>query len=73
MKRKSHVALNYKGNGLHLFCFQLVHDDGYAHAVVDFTNGNVDRVLVTPEYEGKGAAIVRLATIWMNKSAGQMS
>lgn len=61
-KLQSHVGMNFVSPTVNLFCFQLVRD-GYAHGVVDFVNGVVDRVLVTPELVNRADAVVRLAEI----------
>lgn len=61
-KLQSHVGMNFKSPTVNLFSFQLVRD-GLAHGHVDFVNGIVDRVLVTPDLVPRADAVVRLAEI----------
>lgn len=61
-KLQSHVGMNFTSPTVNLFSFQLVRD-GFAHGHVDFVNGAVDRVLVTPELIPRADAVVRLAKI----------
>lgn len=58
---RSHVGMAYAKNGYRLFCFQLLGEDDKAHAVVDFTNGHIERILTTKALDNRQAAIIRLA------------
>jgi len=71
-KYKSHVGLNYTNDSktTSLFGFQLLADDGRAHAFVDFTNGVPDRIGFTGPLEARRDAIVRLASIHQRKHQG---
>lgn len=66
MKYTSHVGMNFR-NG-YLFCFQLLGDDGKAHASVSFTDGCVTQVLFTPALALRVSAILRLAKYHLSRT-----
>jgi hypothetical protein len=66
----SHVGLNYSNNSVSLFSFQLLGSDNRAHAFVDFTNGEADRIGLTSPLESRRASILRLASIHQRKHQG---
>lgn len=51
----------YRNKTTELFTFQLLHDDGKAHASVCFTDGLVTTIAATAEYSLRITALVRLA------------
>lgn len=66
----SHVGLDFKNRFGDLFSFQLLKGK-YAVATVDFSDGEIERVLMTESLFPRRRAIIRLAKIVKKKVRGE--